>query len=293
MVFLPPGVGVKDNSGGGHHTSFITSSGTNAYYAVIDHTLSGFQPGSVPVSQITRLQQMTVVASHEMVEAITDPVLGTGWVDYNSKKTDSLSGTEIGDITQIERPAGGAVAVVSGYLVQKYWSENAHTSIAPGSSPFLPVQNNVLSDLDYTSFWLYTEQNGQYSSMTVYFGTPATQASNTYTYQVAWGGGQAVATVSVDGFTDSLNVTITNVTNTKVLFQGTIAPSAGNWQSNDLEMSGTVSQPGGNVWAFGTEAYYGLPGYMPGSGGGDGNFGPGPTSSPSGGGLHRHTHALE
>src|SRR5262249_17722528 len=99
MVFLPPAVGVADGSGGGHHNSFTTNSGVRAYYAIVDHPLSGFSTGLA--NSLTSFQQLTLVASHEMVEAISDPMVGyrAAWYDRNPKP-DPLSGYEIGDITQ-------------------------------------------------------------------------------------------------------------------------------------------------------------------------------------------------
>src|SRR5262249_44125661 len=126
VVFLPPGEASKADvgSGGGHHTSFSTTSGAKAYYAVIEHPLSGFTPEGA-ISTATRLQQFTEVASHELVEAITDPVVNTAWHG-------SIYGNEIGDITQSHPPAGGTMTLDYGYLVQRYWSEKDQTSVAPG-----------------------------------------------------------------------------------------------------------------------------------------------------------------
>jgi hypothetical protein len=280
MVFLPPGVGVADGSGGGHHGSFTTTSGVRAYYAIIDHPLSGFSPGLG--NSLTRLQQLTLVASHEMVEAITDPMVNyrTAWIDRNSKLLDPLSGQEIGDITQNQPPPGGWIAIDAGYVVQKYWSEQAQTSLAPGGSDFQPLQS-VISTFPLTgiNFSLYSEQNGQYVAIPVELVGWLSTNGGVYTYQVLWGAGKqdVRATVWVDGAHDELQIQIYNPEDSSVLFQGTLMAPELNWQAGDLEMSGTLFQNNGSFYAFGGQITPPAP--LP-TGGDYGGSGGGSFSSP-------------
>ncbi len=108
FVLLPPGVtAVSGNERScqvfcGYHDR---SSG-GLYYAVVPSPdCSGCLGGLAP------LDALTSVASHELAEAITDPVPGQGWYDDTNG--------EIGDICAWENKMLGA------YTVQKLWSNRA------------------------------------------------------------------------------------------------------------------------------------------------------------------------
>jgi hypothetical protein len=277
VVFLPPGVAstADQGSGGGHHSSFTTTSGVRAYYAVVEHPLSGFLPAGL-TNAATRLQQITYVASHELVEAVTDPMVNyqTAWADRNT-------GNEIGDITQAQPPAGGPMAMEDGYLpsgegylVQKYWSELAQTSIAPGGTPFQPLQNLLSLPQLGGRFYLDSEQNGQYVRIDLVLGSLVQGGPTTASYQAFWGQGaaSAVATVSLDGSSDTLHITVTE-SGGNIVFQGTISEPENDWRMTDqMEMSGTVFQSNGAFYAF--AAGESTPTYFPGSG----YVGPGPAN---------------
>jgi hypothetical protein len=256
FVFLPPGVGTTGDvgqngklDGGGHHFSFPTAWGT-AYCAVIEHPLSGFFPSGLTVPA-TRLQQLTYVASHELVEAVTDP-MGNAWANWSQSPA-----PEIGDITQNQPPPGGTMAMEDsylpageGYLVQKYWSELGQTSIAPGGTAFQPLQN--LPSLG-GQFVLESEQNGQTVRIDLVLGSllggpqPGVES-----YQAFWGPTAvgAVATVSLDGSSDKLQIVVT-ANDGSTLFQGSISVPENDWRMTDeMEVSGTVYQPNGAFYAF-------------------------------------------
>ena len=61
------------------------------------------------------LEALTITASHELAEAITDPVPGTGWYD------DAVG--EIGDI------CAWRTKTVGDYVVQTEWSNAARSCI--------------------------------------------------------------------------------------------------------------------------------------------------------------------
>jgi hypothetical protein len=114
FVFIQPGaISQFDtvNSFGGHHRSFTSGSDTY-YYAVIPLSLATRPTGSVQQS----FNSLTVVASHELAEAITDPVLNAGWDANNS------AGQEIGDL------CNGISDNYHGYLVQEEHSNIAFPS---------------------------------------------------------------------------------------------------------------------------------------------------------------------
>jgi hypothetical protein len=125
FVFTPPGDAVTQ---GGHNSTnyflgyhlLYTSGGHNVYYAVIaDQTAA--PNANLGGLGLTALQGEESVSSHEMAEAITDPVPGSGW--YN------LAGGEIGDL------AGNESYTLDGNQVQYLWSNAlVGPSHAPGTS---------------------------------------------------------------------------------------------------------------------------------------------------------------
>ncbi|HEV3256818.1 MAG TPA: hypothetical protein VG013_08070, partial [Gemmataceae bacterium] len=76
---------------------------------------------------LTATQQATVVLSHEVSEAITDPDTRTGWLDPQRG--------EIGDITV------GQVGIMHGYAVQALWSQADGRAVMPtdASATFHPL----------------------------------------------------------------------------------------------------------------------------------------------------------
>jgi hypothetical protein len=267
MVFMPPGVaeGGDLKSGGGHHSSFAYGAG-NAYFATIEYPTTTdpatgrlFRPGG-NVGTETNFQFMTEVASHELVEAISDPLVNVpseaAWYDRNT-------GNEIGDITQKNPPAGGVMALEGasgyGYVVQKYWSNQDNNSIipAPGGSNLQAIK--VVPDLANFEFGL-TDQNGR-----ILLGNWGNLiSSNVDGSQVSFSGtfaGQAV-TVNVqanDG--QKLDVQIV-ASSGNTLFNGIISQPSGSWQNLTAtgegqapayaELSGTVYEAGRALTAFGT-----------------------------------------
>lgn len=111
-VYLPPGVAVSQGGGQsclsfcGYHNS--TSSGL--YYAVLPSPDCTGCLGS-----LASFAAITSISSHELCEAITDPVPGQGWYDdYNG---------EIGDICAWQ------TKVVDGYTVQLEWSNQRNACV--------------------------------------------------------------------------------------------------------------------------------------------------------------------
>lgn len=113
FLFLPPGTQVKQGSAAsckdfcGYHEA--TPSG-GIYYAVMPFPgCSGCQGG------LETFPALTSTSSHELCEAITDPVPGQGWYDDNNG--------EIGDI------CAWKTRQLGNYTIQLEWSNNAHSCL--------------------------------------------------------------------------------------------------------------------------------------------------------------------
>jgi hypothetical protein len=134
QVLFPPGVTVTAEGTSfcvagpfgipcAYHQSF-SYNGTNVYYSPQPDysgqcgTDCGFVPGN-------SLASLTTAASHEMVEAITDPAPWSGWNDPTNG--------EIGDICEVESQG----QQVNGIYVQTEWSnvQNACIVSAGGCTP--------------------------------------------------------------------------------------------------------------------------------------------------------------
>ena len=108
FVFLPSGVTVTQGGSAsckvfcGYHDAI----GQNTFYAVMP-----FPDCSGCSSSLASFDALTVTASHELCEAITDPVPGAGWYDNQNG--------EIGDICAWQTKKVGP------YTVQKEWSNKA------------------------------------------------------------------------------------------------------------------------------------------------------------------------
>lgn len=116
VLFLPDGVSVtlgQDSSCTtfcGYHDYFMLSDGTTVYYAVLP-----FPSCAGCLGPFTTLDALTSTTSHEVCEAVTDPIPGTGWYDDQNG--------EIGDICAWQTRQDG------GYNVQLEWSNKANSCI--------------------------------------------------------------------------------------------------------------------------------------------------------------------
>jgi hypothetical protein len=111
FVFLPSGVTVTQSGSAsctvfcGYHDAISNS----IFYAVMP-----FPGCSGCSSSLSSFDALTVTASHELCESITDPVPGQGWYDNQNG--------EIGDICAWQ------TKTISRYTVQKEWSNQAGTA---------------------------------------------------------------------------------------------------------------------------------------------------------------------
>lgn len=112
FVFLPNGVQVVQGGSAscqdfcGYHDSF----GNNVFYAVMPYPGCSGCTGGLAV-----FDALTSTTSHELCEAITDPIPGQGWYDDNNG--------EIGDI------CAWKTRVLGGYTIQLEWSNQAGSCI--------------------------------------------------------------------------------------------------------------------------------------------------------------------
>jgi hypothetical protein len=112
FVYLQPGVRVVMGGSSscqafcGYHNAV----GTNLFYAVMPY------PGcSGCTGTLATFEALTSTSSHELCEAITDPIPGTGWYDD--------ANGEIGDICAWQTKA------IDGYTVQLEWSNQANECV--------------------------------------------------------------------------------------------------------------------------------------------------------------------
>ena len=112
FVFLPPGTTVR-LGGGASCTDFCgyhDAGNDNLYYAVMPYPgCPGCEGG------MATLDALTSTASHELCEAITDPLPGQGWYDD--------AHGEIADI------CAWRTKTLSGYVVQLEWSNAAEACV--------------------------------------------------------------------------------------------------------------------------------------------------------------------
>jgi hypothetical protein len=95
-------------------------------YAVIPDQAGNARPLGAPAF-LSSLQQQTLVSSHEMAEAVTDPNVSNGW--WDSTTTSATFKDEVGDISQDTLPSGTIQGWLNGYMVQKEWSNRMDASI--------------------------------------------------------------------------------------------------------------------------------------------------------------------
>jgi hypothetical protein len=112
FVYLPPGVTVTMH-GSASCTAFCgyhDDIGGKVFYAVMP-----FPDCQGCLGSLDQLAALTSTSSHELCEAITDPIPGQGWYDD--------SNGEIGDICAWQTKQ------VAGYTVQREWSNRAGSCV--------------------------------------------------------------------------------------------------------------------------------------------------------------------
>ncbi len=123
MIYFPPGITITAANGGVSCVNFYAYHGLTTYTYNTRHLRYGVFPDNGPTSACSNVggagsafDNLTAFSSHELAEAVTDPVAGyysspgvTGWYD--------TSDGEIADICNLNETSGP-----SGYTVQRLWS---------------------------------------------------------------------------------------------------------------------------------------------------------------------------
>jgi hypothetical protein len=108
FVYLPPGVtvGLSGGASCANFCGYHSDIDAQVFYAVMPYPDCSGCAGGLSV-----IDALTATSSHELCEAITDPIPGQGWYDDQNG--------EIGDICAWQTKKLG------GYAVQLEWSNNA------------------------------------------------------------------------------------------------------------------------------------------------------------------------
>jgi hypothetical protein len=213
MVFLPPNVslhGLDTTNQDSYHNSYRDSAGRTYYYAPIANPTGNYVTNNAGWTQgLTPFQAMTEITSHELVEAISDPIVGQGWYDPTSQ----APGHEIADIAGYQLPGLAQASRLDGYVVQKYWSEATNTNIAPGGVDFQPMQ--LLPDLSN----IQLQFAGYALTLNGLTSTGPTNAS----FSGTWGSSTPVrGWVWVDGTNDEVHIRVYRSSDSAELFDGTV-----------------------------------------------------------------------
>lgn len=123
-VFLPTGTTVQQGGSSscqafcGYHDAIQDSAGNAiAYYGVLPYPDCAGCASGADGTSLAPFDALTAVTSHEVAEAITDPVPGSGWYDDQNG--------EIADICAWQ------LATLDGYTVQQEWSNQAGSCVGP------------------------------------------------------------------------------------------------------------------------------------------------------------------
>ncbi len=126
----------------GYHSSYVK--GSTVYYAVIPLDIGTcINCSAYGASQIERL---TVVSSHELCEAITNPD-GTGWFDPNTNN-------EIGDICAPPPAGAGGIFTIGNAVVQAEWSNSRCGCLGTDGNPLVAYKGftvgSAINNVDST-----------------------------------------------------------------------------------------------------------------------------------------------
>jgi hypothetical protein len=296
VVFTPPNISL---SGGiAFHNSFVYNN-QNVFYAAISYVGSqAWRPNNM-----TQFQAMTTIASHELVEAITDPILNEGYVDDTPPPAWSgpqeISDLGNGSLSQVPGFANySQFGLANGYIIQQYWSNKDGKAVGGAQ---INTTNPALLDktipamptLAGAAFTLHS----QHASIDMQFTKQVAVDSTHANIGVIWGQRTDThALVAING--DRLDVTIVGADN-QIVFSGYMETPGGDWKHRK-ELSGTIYGQVGSTNLENAEPAFGLQAdfhiYIPGdfnrggvsaepfSIGGDhffvpGDYNPGPTSA--------------
>jgi hypothetical protein len=151
---------------GGYHTDMLDNDNNNLSYGVIPRC-------SAEGTGQTTLQVVTTTASHELVEAATDPYpdYAPGYSQCDTPHIfwdEANSGSEVADMCQNDPEAYYQFSDF-GYLVQRFWS---NASASAGHDPCVPELPNTpffiaMPELNDTGVFIYDGVTGEPQNYTV------------------------------------------------------------------------------------------------------------------------------
>jgi hypothetical protein len=125
-LFLPPDVILKTSGSssedglGGYHGSYNDKNGKKIYYAALAFSRDG---NGIDFTGNPR-DNITITASHEWTEAVTDPDVNNGKLGWYDERYG-----EAGDIPiNLGTPLASLYGRIKGYAVQKEWSNLSNSS---------------------------------------------------------------------------------------------------------------------------------------------------------------------
>jgi hypothetical protein len=141
MLYLPPGIDAIDPMSG-TNTMCQFFGGFHDVYDMGGNAFAVGQRCPVQGTGLSELQDLTITASHEILEAATDPTPGSGWVlgaadlqqPWTTAPTLVAPGGELGDLCL------GTKWVEGGYTYQRGWS---NVAAAAGGDPCVPAYPNA------------------------------------------------------------------------------------------------------------------------------------------------------
>jgi hypothetical protein len=228
IVFLPPGEqelgpgGVWNNNphGGfyGYHNTF------QSQYGRINYAVLPFPGGPNPIvpSVPTPFDSLTSVISHELSEAVTDPIPGQGWYDrqYNGEIGDIVNGQVVywnGYVVQKEAnrsdqgmtpalPAGGAtVAGMAGQSVNlPLGNFTDHSTTVRGDTPVQPLGGSPLPGYSFRVLINWGDGQSSYGEV-VYDGSGNYTVVGSHAYAQAGSYDISISVTDAYGMTASMN----------------------------------------------------------------------------------------
>jgi hypothetical protein len=206
MLYFPSGVDPADGTGSSciangdycaYHDSFSFGGQLVRYGVMPDMEAGGCSQGCGPPG----FPSFTDVSAHELIEAVTDPDNGTGWLDPEPNQQTNCG--EIGDICATG--GTGEAGTVAGFLVQKEWSNKNNKCIVTDPNVMVndftvavaPAMVSVPAGGSVTATVTLTKTSGMADTATLSaVGLPATLTATFAPASASSAGGTATVTLS-------------------------------------------------------------------------------------------------
>jgi len=240
----------------GYHNS-MTSGSQQVVYAVVPECAP--PPPPFPnIPAITTLQNTTITAAHELMEAATDPsAVSTGYyMSFDDPTTwgwqDVEGGGEVGDVCVDPFGMNQDETTESGFTVQRIWS---NANAAKGIDPCNPIPSSEVYFNAATQYPLYVADVGQ--SVTVEVDAFSTGPTSDWTLSAQdWSAyaNNPYLTFSIGGATQSDAGPVIQVNNgSKVMVTVTLTQDPGSSSNGEADgvivsLQGDPNQPTAAHW---------------------------------------------